>query len=232
MDKTDIEILLFLKKDRKFHDIEEMELDDNLPDRKELLERLKILMFDEFLVKRIINYWPYYMMTPKGLDLIWKGDLGLQIVRLLYNIGKCSNADLEHFLDFSHDEIQNEIKDLRYARNTIRRKDELDNKKIWVLTDDVGKDIARNLCEGLDIMKGVEEGKKKADLESMISNISSITTKKKDHGLFDKTWKKIVAVVGGIGIVAGTIISLLDLWDRMTGTLPGSKLVLFSFQNF
>ena len=188
MDRADIEILRALKKDSKFHTIPEIkQLGDNLPEDSQFSEKLRILQRNQFVEKQILANWPRYIITQNGIDLIWKGDVGLQIIRLLYNIGKCSNDDLEHFLVFRHDEIQKEIEDLRNNRNLIRRKDELDDKKFWVLTDDRGKDFARNLCEGLDIMKGADEAKQKALIESTINSISNITPKEKEHHWWKET---------------------------------------------
>lgn len=150
MDKYDIEILLALKKDTNFHSIDEIEqLGENFRDRKKTLEKLKILQRDGFVEFSMLSYTPSYKITSKGINLIWKGDPGLQIIRLLYYAEKCTIEELDHFLKFGSNSIHNEIEDLRQNRKVARSKDESDEKQFWVLTNDKGRDYAREICEGI-----------------------------------------------------------------------------------
>lgn len=71
MDKTDVEILLALKSDHKFHKIDKIEqLGNNLTERKQLLERLKILLRNGYVGKQYFDSSPYFIITQKGEYLI------------------------------------------------------------------------------------------------------------------------------------------------------------------
>jgi hypothetical protein len=154
VDKTDVEILWTLKKfsSQVLNHKDLMAKNSRISMDEKTKQKLRFLVDDEYVKSSVIQGRGFYfLLKSKGNDLIWKGDLGLQIIRLLYYAKKVSSADLERYLDSDKEIIHNEIGDLRNSRKLIRRKDELDDEKYWVLTDDKGKDFARNLCEGLDV---------------------------------------------------------------------------------
>lgn len=198
MDKADIEILKALKKENSFHSLEEIEhLSDNLPERKKTLEKLKILQRDEFVKHAWLNYRSNYNITTKGVNLIWKGDVELQIVKLLYYTEKCTGEEMEYFLDFGKDAIACGRGNLRDEQK-ITRKKEPDGRQSWVLTEE-GRKYARYVCEDIDYVRPTVEEQRKS-------------------GFFDKTWKKLLALGAG----AAALYAIWQLIEKISTTFSSS----------
>jgi len=64
---------------------------------------------------------------------------------------------------------------------------------------------------------GMLKEKKKSSLESK-NSVSVSSPKEKEHGFFDKTWKKLLSLGAG----AGAIYAIWLLYEKIVGTIPGS----------
>jgi len=132
--------------------------------------------------------------------------------RLLKQLSKMNIPNLE---DKDHDPFTG----IDYSISTGDTQNEIDEDERW--HEDQKIKLLVDFCKLKRSQIGMLKAKRKSSLESK-SSVSSNSTKEKGRGFFDKTWKKILAIVGGFGIIVGTIISILDLWDRLTGTNLGS----------
>jgi len=98
-----------------------------------------------------------------------------------------------------------------YSINTSQSQKEIDEYHKWYEEQKIK--LLVDFCK----LKRSQIGMLKEKRKSSTNATSVSSPKQKDQGFFDKT-KKIIITIGGI---AGAILVIWQLWDKITGTISG-----------